>query len=314
MQIREANKVDIPEIVEVLKASLGETDLPLSQEIWNYKHILNPFGESIVWIAEEDNKIIGVRALMRWEWKKNNETFTALRAVDTATHPDHQGKGIFKKLTLQAVNIAKEEGANFIFNTPNEKSRPGYLKMGWKPAGKIKVALQPAFSSFWKFNNEPVNYQVNYETSLEKIENLCIEWNMKMGIKKLYTPKSLSYLRWRYEKNPLQQYEAFATSDFYLAGYIKIRNNIKELRVAECIFINNNCTNIIQKKLNEWSKKFGVQIISFSPDLLLLNYPNFKGKFGPLLTLRELNLSNSQKESCLNLDSWVYSLGDLELF
>lgn len=251
---------------------------------------------------------------MRWEWKKNDKTFTALRAVDTATHPDHQGKGIFKKLTLQAVNIAKEEGVNFIFNTPNDKSKPGYLKMGWKPAGKIKVALQPAYTSFWKINNERSNYQVIYKTSFIGIQNLCIGWNIKMGTTKLYTQKSLSYLQWRYEKNPLQKYEVLATSDFYLAGYIKKRKNIKELRVAECIFINDSCTSIIQKKLNEWSKKFGVQVISFSPDLLPFKYPNFKGKFGPVLTLRELNLSNSQKKSCSNIESWIYSLGDLELF
>ena len=146
MEIREAKETDISEIVKVLKASLGEDQLELSEKVWQYKHIYNPFGKSIVLIAVENEKIIGVRAFMRWEWQDESNKYMALRAVDTATHPQHQGKGIFKKLTLKAVDLAKSNNDNFIFNTPNEQSRPGYLKMGWKQVGKIYVGLKPSLS------------------------------------------------------------------------------------------------------------------------------------------------------------------------
>ena len=105
MQIKKASKEDLPEIIKVLKASLGENDLPLSEEIWNYKHRDNPFGKSIMLVAEKDNKIAGVRALMRWEWKVGERNYSAFRAVDTATHPDFQGKGIFKKLTRNRSSV-----------------------------------------------------------------------------------------------------------------------------------------------------------------------------------------------------------------
>src|SRR5680860_587937 len=131
MIIREAKEVDIPEIVKVLRASLGEQDLPLSEGIWNYKHVKNPFGRSLVLVAEENGVIAGVRAFMCWEWQCLNKSYATYRAVDTATHPNYQGQGIFKKLTLKAIELAKEQGVQFIFNTPNEQSRPGYLKMGW---------------------------------------------------------------------------------------------------------------------------------------------------------------------------------------
>ncbi|MDH5380092.1 MAG: hypothetical protein OEW75_04520, partial [Cyclobacteriaceae bacterium] len=35
------------------------------------------------------------------------------------------------------------ELTHFIFNTPNEKSRPGYLKMGWVDAGRLPVYFRP---------------------------------------------------------------------------------------------------------------------------------------------------------------------------
>ncbi len=130
MLIREATEQDIPEILRVLKASLGETSSKKTESVWRYKHVDNPFGKSLVLVAVENDKIIGVRALMRWNWQLGNQIFSAYRAVDTATHPKHQGKGIFKKLTLRAIEMAKEQRDNFIFNTPNTQSLPGYLKMG----------------------------------------------------------------------------------------------------------------------------------------------------------------------------------------
>ena len=143
MQIREADHSDIPRILKVLKASLGESSSKKTEEVWRYKHIENPFGESLVLVAEEKDEIIGVRAFMRWQWQKGGQIYSAFRAVDTATHPDHQGKGIFKKLTLKALEIGKERGDHFVFNTPNTQSKPGYLKMGWKEVDKLKIHLRP---------------------------------------------------------------------------------------------------------------------------------------------------------------------------
>ena len=314
MTIREAVPGDVPEIVQVLKASLGEADLPLSEEIWNYKHFENPFGKSIVLVGVEDQTIIGVRAFMRWKWHKDNITYSCLRAVDTATHPEHQGKGIFKKLTLKAVEVAKEEGADFIFNTPNEKSRPGYLKMGWEIAGKLEVGISPAFFSFWNLKKSFSNYDINYRTSLQELENLCRGWNSGLEKGKLYTEKSPEYLKWRYEENPLQNYEVMVTSNFYLAGYIKRRKNIKELRIAECIYQNNLAGKEVKKIIRKWSWKFGAQVISFSPRVKTVNLPSIKGKFGPLSTVRNLNLTDLEKKTCFTTGNWSYSLGDLELF
>ena len=143
MNIREATQNDIPQILKVLKASLGETSSKKTEEVWRYKHIDNPFGKSLVLVAEEEGEIVGVRAFMRWKWQKGEKIYSAFRAVDTATHPNHQGKGIFKKLTLKALEIGKERGDHFVFNTPNTQSKPGYLKMGWKEVDKLEIQLRP---------------------------------------------------------------------------------------------------------------------------------------------------------------------------
>ena len=75
-----------------------------------------------------------------------DKVYRCLRAVDTATHPEHQGKGIFKKLTLQLIDEAAKQGYDFIFNTPNAQSTPGYLKMGWKRWGKVPLWIHPVIT------------------------------------------------------------------------------------------------------------------------------------------------------------------------
>ena len=141
MDHRKATEADIPEIIQLLKKSLGESLIPKSQELWNWKHLHNPFGKSPVILADENGQLVGLRAFLKWEYQVGSETLFACRAVDTATHPDYQGKGIFKNLSLSLIDEIKNEGVNLIFNTPNSKSTPGYLKMGWEKWGKLPLKL-----------------------------------------------------------------------------------------------------------------------------------------------------------------------------
>ncbi|QED36528.1 GNAT family N-acetyltransferase [Antarcticibacterium arcticum] len=315
MHIRPAISSDLPKIIQVLKASLGEEDLPLSEEIWNFKHVENPFGKSLILIAEDRGHIAGVRAFMKWEWVYNGISYKTYRAVDTATHPQFQGRGIFKKLTLEALRLGMDNLENFVFNTPNDQSRPGYLKMGWKQVGKIQVALHPAFNSFLKISPVSSVYEIKKTSSPNEIEDLCSRWNdnrRKDG--KLFTPKSADYLSWRFENNPLQQYEVASTSKYYLSGYIKKRNMVKELRIAECIFTDKEDLKLIKKLIHKWSSKFGAQIITYSPKFLDLGPISYKGALGPILTFRELELSQREINLLQQEKNWNYSIGDLELF
>ena len=316
MEIKEANFSDIPRIVKLLKASLGE-ELPVSEKIWKYKHFENPFGESIVLLAEENGRLAGVRAFMRWKWQKGEKLYSCLRAVDTATHPDFRGRGIFKRLTLKAVEIAKDAGDHFIFNTPNDQSRPGYLKMGWQSLGRIKVGIRPSWNSCWKIRIKNRSYSVSYESSKEEVENLCARWNLTLVLSDsgLFTPKTQKYLDWRYEKNPLQKYEIYAGSGIYLAGTVKNRRNVRELRIVECIFDDKRANSSkVRKMISKWSSKFGVQVVSFSPAVFKGGSSAISGSFGPILTTRDLNLNVTGKREIFNVENWSYSLGDLELF
>ncbi len=144
MIIRPASPADHPALVDLLRTTMGWPEGPEGHRLWQWKHVDSPFGPSVMWMAEEGGRPIGVRPFMRWEFERGSSVVRAARAVDTATHPDHQGKGVFSALTRAALDELRGDGVQFVFNTPNSQSLPGYLKLGWTKVGRLPVAVRPS--------------------------------------------------------------------------------------------------------------------------------------------------------------------------
>jgi hypothetical protein len=148
--VRRATDADLPALLALLRASMGRADDPRFDALFRWKHLDNAFGPSPMWVVCAGDEIVGLRVFMRWEFVRAGSgpnaqpaVLRAIRAVDTATHPDFQGKGIFTKLTLGGIEELATEGVDFVFNTPNDNSRPGYLKMGWHVLGRPAAAIRP---------------------------------------------------------------------------------------------------------------------------------------------------------------------------
>ncbi|MBF6640011.1 GNAT family N-acetyltransferase [Flavobacterium sp. J49] len=313
MNVRASQSSDKQAIISLLKLSLGEGLLKKSQTVWDFKHEQNPFGTSYVLLAFETTELIGVRALMQWRWQQGNKLWTAYRAVDTATHPNHQGKGIFKKLTLQALDDVAQKGDCFIFNTPNEKSRPGYLKMGWQEVSAIPLALIPipVYGFHYLFSKkQPLTNTI----TPSRLEEICQLHNTVLSKKNsIFTPKSAAYLKWRFEDNPMQNYVVVSDEDWYVAMYVKRHRFFKELRVAEIINANpKEASASIRKCVIQFAFQNKCWLIT-SADKSLFGFRIF-GKFGPKLTFKPLTQDTTFSNNALQIDYWEYSLGDLELF
>lgn len=142
LTVRTAGEVDLPAILDVARRALGWTDSDPSFLRW--KHLENPFGRSTMLVAVHEERIVGFRAFLRWELVDRNRALVrAARAVDTATDPDHQGRGIFTRLTMQALDQLHDDGVTLVFNTPNRTSLAGYRKMGWSELGRLPAAAMP---------------------------------------------------------------------------------------------------------------------------------------------------------------------------
>ena len=195
-------------------ARLGPDDP--NEAFFAWKHDENPFGESPAWVAETvAGDIAGLRVFLRWRFRTpEGETLRAVRAVDTATHPDHQGKGIFTKLTLGAIPDLHDEGVDLIFNTPNDKSRPGYLKMGWSEVGRVPVGVRLASATsiprvlrartaadLWSQPSELGDAASDVLADTTAVQRLLEGCGVPQRIA---TDRTVAYLQWRYRFPPLR--------------------------------------------------------------------------------------------------------------
>lgn len=135
---------DEPQVLRLMEAALGPGPAGgRSATLWRWKHLENPFGPSYTSLARTpDGEVVGLRTFMRWGFAYKGHTLHAVRAVDTATHPAHQRRGIFTALTQHVLQHAWHSGVDLVFNTPNRSSLPGYLKMGWHEVGRLQPLVR----------------------------------------------------------------------------------------------------------------------------------------------------------------------------
>lgn len=71
---------------------------------------------------------------------------TGLLSLNTATHPDFQGKGLFTRLAEQVYSSAAMEGFEFVYGVANANSTPGFVrKLGFSQLGQLdaKIGIGP---------------------------------------------------------------------------------------------------------------------------------------------------------------------------
>ena len=220
--VRSYRDLDESEVLELLRGSLGEGPAgERTPEYFRWKHLENPFGRSFMIVAEFDGRIIGFRALMRWRFRVGDRMIEAVRPVDTVTHPDHRGRGVFSMLTRTALDSLKGE-VQLVFNTPNSNSLPGYLKLGWQLVGEIPVSVricQPGRFVAGKLlrgrssgtglpERPPVAAPSAGAILGDHGAVSPLIDGSEVAAWGFSTPRSVDYLRWRYGQAPLLGYHA----------------------------------------------------------------------------------------------------------
>ncbi len=223
-------------------------------DFFHWKHHQNHFGSSPVWVAEDlvdgQPAVVGVRVMMLWELRRPSDgtTLRTARAVDTATLPSHQGRGIFSTLTLAAVEALTDEGRHAIFNTPNAKSGPGYLKMGWSSLGRVPVRARPrgprAVAAMARGRTAAERWGLPCEVGLApslaladaaRIETLLAALPLPV---RWHTPMSVGYLRWRTGFEPLQCRVALIGSeveDGLIVFRVRQRGGLRQLSLLHVL-------------------------------------------------------------------------------
>jgi GNAT superfamily N-acetyltransferase len=316
--VRPAEPGDDAAVIPMLRAALGKADDPHYEAFLHWKHRENAFGESPAWVALHEDRVVGYRTFLRWRFldEKDHEV-RAVRAVDTATDPEYQGLGIFRRLTLRGVAELTLAGDGIVFNTPNDQSRPGYLKMGWSVARRLPVGVMPSglrsVRAMARSRVPAALWSESTTTGLDAAEALAdrsiatalLEHAPRAGFRTDRTPE---YLAWRTSFAPLRYRLLLTSAADPAAGGIVFRlrrrgQAVESSVVEELVPDWRTGARLIRRMLRETGADYAIGLRT-GPSAGLLPLPGQ----GPLLTTRPLAASPPSPSA------WALTMGDVELF
>lgn len=234
----EVRDLDIASNVDAV-VGLGERSLEWAGDerdraFVRWKHLENPFGASPAWAAWDGDRLVAFRTLLRWELGQADRLLRVVRAVDTATDPEYQGRGLFRSLTTRAVDELTGAGVDAVFNTPNEQSRPGYLKMGWVELGRPTLLVHPSSpavlarmlrarvpAELW---SEAVSYG---EPAVDVVGEL-----RPAEVGEWATTRTPEHLAWRYGFEPLH-YRAIEVKGGHAVFRVRRRGALREVAIVD---------------------------------------------------------------------------------
>lgn len=310
LTIRPALPGDRPGVIGLAVRALGWRGDERDRAFFAWKHDDNPFGPSPAWVATEDSDIVGFRTFLRWELTRAGERLRMVRAVDTASDPDHRGKGVFRRLTLTAVAQLTEAGYDAVFNTPNTQSRPGYLKMGWTELGRPTLGAWPRGPrAAWRMGRSRQAAEKWSEPT--SVGEPAVEALRRPGLDSLLaslpappgwaTPRTAEYLRWRYRFEPLH-YRVFEVRGGLAVFRVRRRGPSRE--VAVCEWLAPGPDRPALRRLSRAAGDYAVAC-GLGAAYGLVPIPHL----GPVVTWRPL-----ARPGPADLRELAFRLGDLELF
>ena len=304
---RTAGLDEVPAIVELAGRALGWDPADPNEAFFRWKHLDNPAGPSPMWVATAGAELAGFRTMMRWNFRQDGRPRTAVRAVDTATSPDHRRKGIFRLLTDAAVHELITADIGFVFNTPNEKSRPGYLSMGWEQAGRIPARVSPAGVGSIPRLLQARTAAAKWSEVLDAgddIDDVADDFAQPAG-DGVQTDRTATYLRWRFGFEPLR-YRVIQTDAAAAVVRVRRRGPAMEAVIAEVNAPSVAASRTLFRTIRRLPGVDHLLTVANPPHVApwLPQIP----RLGPILTTRNLAQRPPQ------LQDFRLSLGDLELF
>ena len=319
----------------------------------------NPAGQGFLTVAISNGLVVGTSSGTRKVLIENNKILEALEIGDTFTHPDFRKKGkcitplppnaesdeyfkvsIFGRLVSETIIRAQLNGVDFVYGTPNENSRPPYLKrLKFREIGNeniySKIILTPKFvplkrirwilhiSQFvFQLLTKGFSYLILGRNSLQEISSSEFLENYRDVIdfaeykeNKVYLMNNYQFLYHRYILHPNHTYRFFqvnvkgANKGVLIATEILRSSGVSSFVVSDWLFSDEK----IQKSLSLFISKLS----SYNRNSETISFWEF-GRSGRLKQLL-LGIITRKKVSVISMDfrnsnlSKVSEFGDFHI-
>ena len=180
-----------------------------SEIVWRY--LYNPNHGLFCCFAIDDGKLIANYSVSPIKVVLNGKIYDAVQSLNTMTHPDYKGKGLFVELAKTVYNYCAKKGYAGVIGFPNNVSNRTFVnKLNWSDI----VALPTLVCNIADYSH------INLTTgdSIELDNEFLYDYDDLYSKNNNSIYKSTKYLRWRYFENPTNEYKNF----------VIVHNNIVE--------------------------------------------------------------------------------------
>lgn len=313
VEIRMYQEGDETAILKLFGLAFGKE---MTSDYWKWRYKQNPFGiEPMVSLMFDNDELIGHYAVFPVEMIIDSKIQLSAFSMTTMTHPDHQGKGIFKTLALYLYDyIHVKFGIKLIWGFPNLNSHYGFVKnLNWKDVGLLANMKLETLGKF----------EVNCNAEFEEFSVFTISSSENSNISnQIRINKSKEYLNWRYFSNPDNQYFGIRDksnhSCYIVFKYFQF-NNREEIDIVEIEFGNNIVIlkELIQSVLKvSFDDKKEISGMNLWCNIHSSNYLLFeKIGFKPTLPLTYLGFRDVYStDTNYSLNNWNLTLGDSDVY
>lgn len=177
---------------------------PMDEEEVKWRYFKNPYKDVIACFALDKGHLVANYSVSPVYLYHDGNIIQAAQSLNTMTHPDYCGKGLFVALANRVYQHLADKGYHLVWGFPNHISNRTFItRLNWKDISTIPTLeihldhLPPQTKSEIVIQDDKIS--LDYTP--------CFQNHMEIQVF-----KSNEYLKWRYAEHPHIHYKVFSCS------------------------------------------------------------------------------------------------------
>jgi len=224
MKIRPYNPGDEQQILEMDWLLFPDPWNKRNLDNWRWKHAgNNPAGKAIIYVMENEGKIIAHFAVVPYRLRVFGENVLASHSIGSMVLPEYQGKGLIKFVADKLFEEVMKKRIAFSYGFPNILAYDLHKKlMGYNDVAQISTMEKS--TSATKEVLSASNLRAGFLPIQRFDSAVDALWERVKDDHKISVIRDAAFLNWRYLERPDQKYYAFGHyEDDSLAGYVILK-------------------------------------------------------------------------------------------
>ncbi len=132
---------EVKKIFELMKTCFPQAQY-LTETYLRWQYLENPAGKAVGFNAYVEDELVAHYVTLPCTWNIYGDSVRCLLSLNTATKPQHQGKGLFKKLAQLTYEEGRKRDFKYVFGVGNNNSTHGLIhSLKFQSLGPLRVMV-----------------------------------------------------------------------------------------------------------------------------------------------------------------------------